>query len=342
MNLLFFIVGLTAALLVAGIVYQCLGARSDRKRYAIDGRWIDIGGRRRLYIVEKGSGNPTVLFEAGIAATNLNWFHIQEPVSRFASTVSYDRGGLGWSSPARTARTPASIAAELHQLLEGAAVKPPYILVGHSFGGLVMRRFALNYPQEVAGIVLVDPMRIEEWPPLNPSKQSELNRGKKLFRIAIPFARIGITRLAVTSLFLHSGRAAQRLAGAAGNGGQHVLNRVKDEVGKMPQEVWPSIAAHWSRPDNFAGMRSHVMAVPDTVREMHNAEPIQMIPVLVLTPGKSTPLSDEQIRRIGNNVQQVIAPASAHWIHLDQPDLVIDSISKMVAAAAAEPVAVAS
>jgi pimeloyl-ACP methyl ester carboxylesterase len=75
---------------------------------------------------------------------------------------------------------------------------------------------------------------------------------------------------------------------------------------------------------------------------MHNAEPIQMIPVLVLTPGKSTPLSDEQIRRIGNNVQQVIAPASAHWIHLDQPDLVIDSISKMVAAAAAEPVAVAS
>ncbi|MGA3161634.1 MAG: alpha/beta hydrolase [Terracidiphilus sp.] len=337
MNLLFSILVAAASLIIAGIVYQRLGAHRDRLQYTKDGRWIDIGGRRRLYIVEKGAGNPTVLFEAGIAATNLNWYHIQEPVSSFAATVSYDRGGLGWSSPCRTARTPANIAAELYQLLESAAVKPPYILVGHSFGGLVMRRFALDHPEEVAGILLVDPMRIEEWPPLDPSKQSELNRGRKLFRIAIPFARIGVARLAVTSLFMRSGRTAHQLAGAAGKGGQHVLNRVKDEVGKMPQEVWPIIAAHWSRPDNFAGMRSHVEAVPDTVREMHNAEPIQDIPVLVLTPGKSSPLSSEDLSRIGNNTRQVIAPESAHWIHLDQPDLVIDSIRKMVAAAAAKP-----
>jgi pimeloyl-ACP methyl ester carboxylesterase len=111
-----------------------------------------------------------------------------------------------------------------------------------------------------------------------------------------------------------------------------VLDRIKDEVGKMPREVWPIVAAHWSRPSSFAGMRSHVEAVPDTVREMQNAKPIQNIPVLVLTPGKSTPLSDEHLGRIGNSVQQVIAPASAHWIHLDQPDLVIDSIREMVMA----------
>ena len=154
-------------------------------------------------------------------------------------------------------------------------------------------------------------------------------------------ARIGLARLAVTSLFLRSGRTAQRLAGAAGKGGQHVLDRIKDEVGKMPREVWPIVAAHWSRPGTFAGMRSHVEAVPDTVREMQNAEPIQNIPVLVLTPGKSTPLSDEEIGRIGNSVQQVIAAGSAHWIHLDQPDLVIDCIREMVMAAAVEPVAAA-
>jgi pimeloyl-ACP methyl ester carboxylesterase len=74
---------------------------------------------------------------------------------------------------------------------------------------------------------------------------------------------------------------------------------------------------------------------------MQNAEPILDIPVLVLTPGKSTPLSDEDLGRIGNRVQQVIAPASAHWIHLDQPDLVIDSIREMVMAAAAEPMTAA-
>jgi pimeloyl-ACP methyl ester carboxylesterase len=188
----------------------------------------------------------------------------------------------------------------------------------------------------VSSIVLVDPMRCEEWPPLDPGKQSEIDRGKKLFRFAIPAARVGLARLAVTSLFLRSGLAAQQLAGAAGNGGRHVLDRIKDEVGKMPREVWPIVAAHWSRPGNYAGMRSHVEAVPDTVREMHNAEPIQTIPVRVLTPGKSTPLTDEQIGRIGNQVQQVIATASAHWIHLDQPDLVIDSIREMVMAAAAQ------
>jgi pimeloyl-ACP methyl ester carboxylesterase len=335
MILFLYVLGLAAALVVGGSVYQRIGAHHDRCRYTSSGRWIDIGGKRKLYLVEKGSSGPTVLFEAAIAATSLNWFHIQEAVSRFAFTASYDRGGLGWSSPCRTARTPANITAELHQMLEGAGIAPPYILVGHSFGGLVMRRFALDYPEEVTSVVLVDPMRCEEWPPLNPGKQSEIDRGKKLFRVAIHAARIGLARLAVTSLFLRSGRTANQLAGAAGNGGLHVLNRIKSEVGKMPREVWPVIAAHWSRPGNYAGMRSHVEAVPDTVLEMHNAESIKNIPVLVLTPGKSTPLSEEEISRIGNSAQQVIASRSAHWIHLDQPDLVIDSIREMVLSAEA-------
>jgi pimeloyl-ACP methyl ester carboxylesterase len=86
-------------------------------------------------------------------------------------------------------------------------------------------------------------------------------------------------------------------------------------------------------------MRSHVEAVPDTVREMHDAEPIRGIPVTILTPGKSTPLSTERLHRIGDNVQQVIAEESAHWIHLDEPDLVIDSIREMVVAATSETVA---
>ena len=325
-----------AALVAAGFLYQWFGAHLDRWRYAGGGRLVDIGGRRRLYLLEKGSGGPTVLFEAGIAATNLNWFHIQETVSRFAATASYDRGGLGWSSPCRTARTPSNIAEELHELLQEANLKPPYVLVGHSFGGLVMRRFALSYPHEVASVILVDPMRCEEWPPLDPTKQATLDRGIKLSAFAIPIARLGLARLAVTSLLCRSGRIAERLAGAAGDGGKHVLGRIKGEVGKMPQEVWPIVAAHWSRPGYYAGMRSHVAAVPDTVREMQDAEPIRGIPVLLLTPGKSMPLSEACLQRIGDNVKQVIAPESAHWIHLDEPDLVIDSIREMVTSFAQE------
>ena len=111
-----------------------------------------------------------------------------------------------------------------------------------------------------------------------------------------------------------------------------MLGRLRGEVSKMPQEVWPIVAAHWSRPAYYAGMRSHVQAVPETVREMQDALPIHGIPVLLLTPGKSSPLSEDCLSRIGDNVHQVIAPESAHWIHLDEPQLVIDSIQQMVTA----------
>jgi len=334
------IFGSIAALIAAGFLYQRLGAHLDRRRYAGSGRWISIGQGCKLYMLEKGSGGPTVLFESGIAATNLNWCHIQETVSRFTHTASYDRGGLGWSSPANSARTPGNIAVELHAMLESAGIKPPYVLVGHSFGGLVMRRYALLYPEDVAGIVLVDPMRCEEWPPLDPSKQAQLDRGTKLTGYAVPIAHLGLARLAVTSLLCRSGQISSFLAGAAGNGGRHVLGRIKDEVGKMPQEVWPIVAAHWSRPSYYVGMCNHVESVPDTVREMVAADPIVGIPVTLLTPGSASPLCERRLGEIGDNVQQVIAPASAHWIHLDEPDLVIDSIREMVMAATREAVPV--
>ncbi len=339
MYIVFWIFSAAAFLLLAGFAYQSIGSHRDRLRYAGLGRWVTIDQGYKLYLLEQGAGGPTVLFEAGIGATNLNWRHIQETVSRFTGTASYDRGGLGWSSRCRTARTPVNIAQELHDLLEHAQIKPPYILVGHSFGGLVMRRYALLYPEDVAGVVLVDPMRCEEWPPLDPSKQSQIDLGKRLIRCAEPFAFCGLTRLAVTSLFGRSTRLSGPLAGATGSGGRHVLGRITHEVGKMPREVWPVVASQWSCPGFYAGMRSHIQSIPDTVREMHEAEPIKEIPVVVLTPGKSTPLSEECLDRIGDNVEQVIAPASEHWIHLDEPDLVIGSIRAMVTAVASETVA---
>jgi len=109
--------------------------RSLRPQALCQGWPLDRHRRQaQLYLVEKGSGNPTVLFEAGIAATNLNWFHIQEPfraLLRQSPMIAAD-----WAGAAQLARrgTPANIAAELHQLLAGAAIKPPYILVDF-FGG---------------------------------------------------------------------------------------------------------------------------------------------------------------------------------------------------------------
>ncbi|HMG85677.1 MAG TPA: alpha/beta hydrolase [Terracidiphilus sp.] len=332
MHILLLIIGLLAALLILGCAYQFVATRRDRLRYASRGRWIEIGNRQSLFVVERGSGSTTVVFESGIAATHLNWCTIQEEVSQFGCAVGYDRCGLGWSSPARTERTPANVASELHRMLEGAHIYPPYVLVGHSFGGMVMRRFALLYPDQVAGVVLVDPMRCCEWPPINAGQQATLNRAIRWLRYAVPVAHIGLARLAVTSALCGSGFLARRMANAAGDGGRHVLGRVTGELAKMPGEIRPRIAAHWSRPDFYKGMRRHIQAVPETVVEMCNADPIERIPVLVLTPGQSTPLDDEEINRIGSNVKQVIAAESGHWVHLDQPDLVVQSIFEMVMA----------
>jgi pimeloyl-ACP methyl ester carboxylesterase len=344
MHIVFWIFSPTFTLILAGFVYQCIGTHRDRLRYAAEGRFVNIGRGSRLYLLEQGSGGPTVLFEAGIGATNLNWRRIQKTVSDFTGTASYDRTGLGFSSPCRSPRTPVNIAMELHDMLKGAAIKPPYILVGHSFGGLVMRRYALLFPEEVMGVILVDPMRCEEWPPLDPSKQKQIDLGRRLIRYAQPIALCGLTRLAVTSLFRRSTRKKKNnkitgdLSGATVSGGRHVISRVKDEVGKMPREVWPVVAAHWSSPGFYSGMRSYIESIPASVREMRDAAPIREIPVTVLTPGKSMPLSIECLAQIGNNVQQVIAPASAHWIHLDEPDLVVSSIRQMLDAVTEEPI----
>jgi len=225
-------------------------------------------------------------------------------------------------------------------MLRAAGIKPPYILVGHSFGGLVMRRFALMYPEEITGIVLVDPMRPEEWPPFDRAKQATLERGIRMSRYAILIARIGVARLAITSLLCRSGRMSAFLAKAGGTGPKHVLSRIKGEVGKMPESLRPKVAAHWSRPSHYAGMSNHLKAVTATVREMQDAGPIQGIPVTLLTPGTSTPLCENGLRRIGDNVQQLIAPQCTHWAHLEQPELVIESISKMVRAMMDDSVAV--
>jgi pimeloyl-ACP methyl ester carboxylesterase len=331
-----------ALLVVAGCVYQSVGCHRDRRRYAGSGRWITFGKGHSLYLFEQGSGGPTVIFESGIGATNLNWRHIQTEVSGFTATASYDRAGLGFSSPCKSARTPRNIAAELHEMLQRAKIKPPYILVGHSFGGLVVRRYALLYPEDVTGVVLVDPMRCEEWPPLDPSKQSQINLGRRLIRYAVPIAFCGLTRLAVRSAFRRAGRVKIHSGNPNRINGRHVIYRIKQEVGKMPREVWPVVAAHWSRPSFYAGMRSHITSIPDTVREMQKAEPIREIPVRVLTPGKSKPLSETCLASIGTNVQQVIAPASEHWIHLDEPELVISAIRDLVTAATPEPISVSA
>jgi pimeloyl-ACP methyl ester carboxylesterase len=319
-------------LFLTGISYQHFAGLRDRRIHTAEGRLINIRRGCNLYFFEAGEGQPAVVFESGIGATHLSWRGIQDEILTLTRTVSYDRAGLGWSSPTRAPRVPGVLARELHQMLDAAGIEPPYVLVGHSFGGLVVRRFALLYPREVAGVVLVDPMRPEEWPPLNPSRQAQLDLGKRLIRYTIPVARCGLARIVVKVLLGRCGNSADHAARLAVALPHHLLRRIRTEAHKLPCKVWPVVAAHWSRAGFYEGLRNHLVSIPSAIREMHDAEPIRGIPVAVLTPGNADPLTRDQLHRIGDSTRQTLALNSEHWIHLDEPELVINAIRTAIGA----------
>ncbi len=125
---------------------------------------IDAGGYA-LNMLTGGDGTPAVIFEAGFGAGLESWATVQSNVAKFARTVSYDRAGLGQSEAGPKPRAAKQIALELHAALQNAGIGPPYVLVGHSFGGIYVRVFADMYPKEVAGMVLIDPSQetFDDW-----------------------------------------------------------------------------------------------------------------------------------------------------------------------------------
>ncbi len=124
------------------------------------GKRVDCGGTQ-LYAMVKGSGTITVIFEPGVGLTSAIWWTIQEKIASQATTVSYDRAGYGWSDAGTFPRTVSQAVIELRALLEHLALRPPYLLVGHSYGGLMMAYFAKKYPQEVAGVILLDAVPLD-------------------------------------------------------------------------------------------------------------------------------------------------------------------------------------
>jgi pimeloyl-ACP methyl ester carboxylesterase len=330
MALIAWIAVVLAALIVAGVVYQRRGLRRDARLWPPPGRMVTIGDGRRIHLYALGAGIPAVVFEAGISATSLNWRSVQQTIAGLTRVVAYDRGGLGWSDPGGTRRTASNIVMELRTALRAAGVEPPYVLVGHSFGGLVVRRFASLYPAEVAGLVLLDALQPEEWSPMSDRHRRMQAIGIRLARRGAFLARVGLVRVAV-SLFLAGSRRLPRAIGRCTSGhGATVINRLAGEVGKMPREVWPMVAAHWCNPGSFLGMAAHFEALPASADEMREAALSNGIPVTVLTAGKNPPVPEEAIRAIAHNARHVVARESGHWIHLDQPDLVVEAVVEMV------------
>jgi pimeloyl-ACP methyl ester carboxylesterase len=143
------------ALASAGGGYATLGAAADAKAYPMPGQLIDVGGHR-LHLNCTGSGSPTVVLEPGAGGVSSDLWRITPAVARETRVCVYDRAGRGWSEPADTPQGAAKIAIDLHTLLQRGNVPGPHVLAGHSFGGLYVLTSAARYPEDVAGIVLVD------------------------------------------------------------------------------------------------------------------------------------------------------------------------------------------
>jgi len=176
-----------------GAAYQEVSTRRDLRMLPAPGQLVDVGSRR-LHIDCIGHGSPAVILEAGNLGMSADWIKIQQQVAGTTRVCSYDRAGMGWSEAGPPPRDASRISAELHTLLTRAGVAPPYVMVGHSYGGLYALRYAGKYPEDVAGLVLLDSS--------HPDQFTRSAEGRAVFRhtsrlgaVLPQLTRLGIVRL---------------------------------------------------------------------------------------------------------------------------------------------------
>jgi pimeloyl-ACP methyl ester carboxylesterase len=186
---------LAVVLLIAGAIYQAIATEVDKRNFPAPGQRVDVGGYSlHIYCTgENIDGSPTVILEQGLGGTSAAWARVQPEIARTTQVCSYDRAGMGWSDASREPRDAEHIAAELNRVLKAAGVPGPYVLVGWSFGGLYARAYAGQFPDEVAGMVLLDSSHPDQWASTEGKAQYDSNAG--IYGVAPWLARVGVIRL---------------------------------------------------------------------------------------------------------------------------------------------------
>ncbi|MGH9608782.1 MAG: alpha/beta fold hydrolase [Bryobacteraceae bacterium] len=324
--------GLVLALLLGGMAYEKLGTSADRRRYPPPGRILS-DGPLRLHINEQGTGTPAVILESGIAASSLSWTFIQPQIAKFTRVVSYDRAGLGWSGACTVPRTLAAMLKEFDFLLTAAALPPPYILVGHSYGGLLMRAWAALHPDRVAGLLLLDPVSLEYWSGCPWLERRRLLFGARLARRGRLLSHFGIVRAALMALS-QGGRAFPKVMGyttaplAMGE-----LESLAGEIRKLPRETWPLIRAHWSSAKCLGALAAYLECLPQTAHEALSMPVPPEIPMIVLSAANATEAELAERNswvRASAEARHEAIPNTGHWIPFERPDAVVDAVEELV------------
>ena len=328
-----------AAVLVAALVgatYQAAAAREDARRFPPSGRLVDVGGGCRLHARCSGNGEPAVVLESGIAASSMSWALVQPRVAEFTRVCSYDRAALGWSDAAGSTVTAADNAEALHAMLRALGIPPPYVLVGHSYGNFVIRLFAARHPHEVAGMVWVDPIPPSEWATPTADDLRRLRGAIFLSRVGALLAGVGFVRLCLKLLAGGSTAVPRRVSRLFGSEAAGVLSRIVGEVQKLPPDTWPIVRAFWSRPKCFTGMARHLAGLPASARDADGCGGLGDMPLVVISAGRqreASRLEQARMTALSSRGQQIVARGSGHWIHLDEPEIVVSAIREIVRAA---------
>jgi pimeloyl-ACP methyl ester carboxylesterase len=319
-----------AFLLVAGAAYQFAGARRSARRYPPPGTLIDADGQP-LHVVCAGSGRPTALFESGIAASSLSWTRVLPDVAGFTHACAYDRAGLGWSEPARTPRTLARLVAELHGVLAHSATAGSAVLVGHSFGALLVCVYTRAYPGDVAGLVLLDPP--SEWHEMTRRQARLLWGGIQLSRIGGFLARVGVVRACLALLTSGAPGVPRNVVRMFGPTTARTVERLVGEVRKLPAEVHPVVQAHWCQPKCFRAMAEHLAALDEITAAASRVGSLGDVPLVIVSSHDQPPeivSKHRELARLSSQGRHMIATRSGHWIQFDEPNLVVTVVREIV------------
>jgi pimeloyl-ACP methyl ester carboxylesterase len=276
--------------------------------YPVPGVLVNIGDRS-LHLNCKGEGKPSVILDSGLGGNSLDWSRVQPTISGHTQVCAYDRAGYGWSEPGPLPRTSDRIADELHILLKTAGIEGPYVLVGHSFGGYNVRMFASHYPDETAGLILVDA-----------AHEDQFRRFKK----------DGIIQSTAGSRY-------------SAISGPRVPANLPEDIQQVARSLVTTAGA-------FMALQGEMQSFSDSAEIVKASRPLPDVPYVVITRGQRvyppTPKGDQMAaiwRELQDDlairtsyhqsdagVSHLVAKNAGHYVHLDEPDIVIDAIRNVV------------